>query len=412
MLSGHKCLLSILLMSVLSLSILSSPIAKETAPNYPPLFKVTLDRPFPAPAQSFDQVRKLILEKYYSTSITEEALYYAAIKGMLAHISPPSNREQASLWSAKTYDGIRDSLQGEQVSIGIRSKFDAKDGSLTITEVLPDSPADGQLEIGDRIMRIDGEALKSLAVTRVNEMLNGEPDSQVELVVVRDIEILRVKLTRHRFKLENLSVTRLPDNITLIEIHKVNKAMSENLREELEKLQAQKPSGVIIDLRNNTGGVFVEGLRMAELFLPDRRILLRTVRNPDKLQNFVSAQQTPFNMKLAVLVNKKTASSAEIMAASLQAHGRASLIGTSTYGKATLEETFTLDNDYRVKFIIGAMYDPLGRSWQDKGLSPDYYIHQQINNLPALAKLEAKHRLEKDQQLKAAWKILKLEPDL
>jgi carboxyl-terminal processing protease len=406
---GQHLLRSVLLLIVVTIAVDATVQAKEPSPSYPPLFKVSLDNPFPDPARSFDEVRQLILEKYYSTSITEGALYHAAIKGMLAHISPPSNREQATLWAPQTYDVIRDSLKGEQVSIGIRSKFDAVDGSLTVTEVLADSPADGKLLLADRIMRINGEALKARDLLDVNEMLNGEPDSSIDLVVVRDIEVLNLSLTRHRFKLENLTVSQLPDGIALIEIHKVDRNISKALAEALQQLQASKAAGVIIDLRNNTGGVFAEGLRMAELFLPAKDIILRTVRNPNQLQNYVSSAEHPFEMKLAVLVNKKTASSAEILASSLQAHGRASLIGTSTYGKATMEETFTLKNNYRVKFIIGAMYDPLGRSWQDKGLTPDYYIHQQTNNLSALAKLKPEQRLKLDQQLVAAWKLLKAE---
>ncbi len=392
---------------MLSLALIMQAVpARDTNPQYPPLFSVSLEQAFPEPVSSFDEVRQLILDKYYSPTITEDALYYAAIKGMLAHISPPSNREQASLWPPEQYQNVRDRLKGEQVSLGIKSQFNSKDGSVTVTEVLPHSPADGILEVSDRIMRINGESLKGQHVNAVNSLLNGSVDSEVELVVVRDIEVLTLKLNRHRFDIENLKVTALPGNIGLIEILKVDRDMSASLREALGKAPLLDAEGLIIDLRNNTGGVFAEGLRMAELFLPERHVVLRIVRRPEKLQNYVSSSRQPIDTRLAVLVNKKTASSAEILASSLQAHGRASLVGTSTYGKATLEETFTLKNNYRVKFIIGAMYDPRGRSWQDRGLTPDYYIHQQVNNLPALARLPAEKRLNSDQQLKAAWKLL------
>jgi len=102
-----------------------------------PLFPVALNHTFPDSKDTFEEVKKLILENYYSDEISEDALYWAAIEGMLRRISPPENKELAKIWTPEEYTKILDSLKGEQVSIGIKTSFNAGDGSLTVNEILP-----------------------------------------------------------------------------------------------------------------------------------------------------------------------------------------------------------------------------------------------------------------------------------
>ena len=109
---------------------------------------------------------------------------------------------------------------------------------------------------------------------------------------------------------------------------------------------------------------------------------------------------------MAILVNKKTASSAEVLSSTLQDHKKALLIGTRTFGKGIFERTFTLENNYRVKFITGAMYSPAGRTWQSKGIVPDFLVEQDKNTLAHLLRLEAKERFRKDVAMITAYKLL------
>ena len=372
-----------------------------------PLFPVSLQQSLPLPGATFDEIRQLILARYYSTSITEEALYWAAIKGMLAHISPPDDKSLAALWSPDEYQQILDSLKGVQVSIGVQSKFDAADGSLTVTEVLPGSPAVGRLRAMDRILRIDGQSLKGKRIGELNSLMQGDAGTSVILTVVRDITVLEISLTRQQFNVENLGVSVLPDDIALVSIKKVSADIAKQLRMVLSELAAKNIRSVIIDLRANTGGLFIEGLRLAELFLPEKSILLRTLKNPEKVENYVSSNSDPLHLEVVMLINKKTASASEIFATAMKAHGFAQLVGTASYGKATLEETFELKNGFRAKFIVGAMYDPRGRSWYKSGVIPDFYIDQDVDLHGKLESLPVQQRLSKDLQLNAAWRLLK-----
>ena len=127
--------------------------------NFKPLFPVGLNHDFPESKTTFEEVKNLIMQHYYSDEITEDALYWAAIQGMLRHISPPKAPELGKIWTAEEYEKIYMSRQGNQVSLGIKSTFNLNEGRLTVTEVLPNSPADSILKPFDHILRIDSQPL-------------------------------------------------------------------------------------------------------------------------------------------------------------------------------------------------------------------------------------------------------------
>ena len=199
----------------------------------------------------------------------------------------------------------------------------------------------------------------------------------------------------------------MTETIALVEIKQFTADLSKQLKDELTQLQQDGFQKLIIDLRNNPGGIFVESLRVVELFLPEKSILLRTYQQEQKLQNYVSSNLQPFEFDLAVLVNHNTASSAEIVASGLQEHGKALVIGTKTYGKGVFEKTFKLDNGFHVKFITGAMYSPKGMSWQDKGVTPDFLVEQDDKTVEALLTMDIGQRFRKDVALITAYKLLK-----
>ncbi|MEE8430127.1 MAG: S41 family peptidase [Candidatus Desulfatibia sp.] len=374
--------------------------------TFKPLFPVGLNHDFPESKKTFEEVKNLIMQHYYSDEITEDALYWSAIQGMLRHISPPKEPELAKIWTAEEYEKIYLSRQGNQVSIGIKSTFNPNEGRLTVTEVLPDSPADSILKPFDHILRIDSQSLKGKTLQELNALLDGKEGTEVDLTVNRDVKIFKVTLTRWKFKTETLIISRLTDEIALVEIKRFTAKLSNKLKDELTKLKDKDFQKLIIDLRNNPGGVFAESLRMVELFLPEKRILLRTFQRAQKLQNYVSVNTQPFGFDIAVLVNPQTASSAEILASALQDHRKALVIGTKTFGKGVFEKTFKLNNDFHVKFITGAMYSPKGSSWQGRGLTPDFLVKQDNKTLAALLKMEVEQRFRKDVAMITAYKLL------
>jgi carboxyl-terminal processing protease len=381
-------------------------VAEEKEPQKP-LFVVDLEHEFPDALTAFEEARKLILENYYTITVDEDALYWAAIEGMLRHVSPPESPELGKLYKPEVYKEVEQGLKGVKVSIGIKSSFDANDGSLTVTEIDPGSPAEGVLQPRDRIMRIDDKPLKGLAVSDIDALLQGEVGTELALTLVRDISIETYVLTRAEYAANNLIATIIENKVGLLELRKVTANMSKQVAEELEKLKAKGIKKLLLDLRSNTGGVFIESLRIAELFLPAKTVLLRTLKHDDKVQNYVSSTEEPYEFEIITLVNENTASSAEIIVAALQDAGVARVVGKKTYGKGVFEKTFKMENDFRVKFIIGAMYSPKGKSWQSKGVLPDFAVEQELKTLTALRKHSVTTRMQKDVPLITAYKLLK-----
>lgn len=371
-----------------------------------PFFSIKTQEPFPESRQSFEQVKELLLNNYYSADLNEEALYLAAVQGMLRFVSPPENPDLAKLWSPAEYKAIVDRLQGESVSLGIKTNFNPNDGSLTVTDIMENSPAADILKINDRILRIDDTSLRGKAVASLNKMLDGSEGEKVNLTVNRDIKVFEVTLVRQRFDMRELIVSQLGEGILLVEIKKISTNIAATLQKELQKYPLETLSGIILDLRDNPGGLLQEGLRTAEIFLSAKSILLRTVEQKNGLKNYISSNESPVDLPMIVLINGKTASAAEVIAAALQEHGRGLLVGTKTYGKSIAESTYPLANGYHVKFITNAMYSPTGKAWQGKGVLPDFFVNQDNISVEDLRKLDLNNRLRRDVPLITATKLL------
>jgi carboxyl-terminal processing protease len=387
------------LLSALLAGAATAASAGERA-TLPPLFPVTAGDDFPAPEATFGEALELIRQNYYAAGLSEAALYRAAILGMLRHVSPPHDPERAKLWAPEPYGDVVNALKGVRASLGVKSAYSPEDGALTVTEVTAGSPADGTLEVRDRILRVNGQRLAGLAVATIDGLLRGEPGGTVRLTVVRDVEVLEVDLAFAVFETPDLRASVLPGNVGLIGLSRVSENISRKLADALEKLRGRGIERLVLDLRGNSGGVFTEGLRLAEIFVPKGKVLLYTRERGDEIRSFVSSNPAPATFEIAVLVDRGTASSGEILAAALRAHAQALLVGTRTFGKATMERTFRLANDYRTKFIVGALYGPDGKTWHHRGLAPDISITGEGGGAPGA-------ELDRDSQLRAAWNVLR-----
>ncbi|MEP1096100.1 MAG: S41 family peptidase [Cyclobacteriaceae bacterium] len=357
--------------------------------------------------ESYIEIKDLILENYYYDGLTENDLYWASIEGMLRHISPPENPSLAQLWTDEEYEKILNSLKGIKVSLGFGSSFNTNDGSLTVTSLTNGSEAEAKLRLQDRIVRIDGQPLAGKSVNEVNELLDGDVGQVSNLKVVRDITIFDIALSRDTLKNENLIVTRIPgQNIALIEAKSFSLGISGELERHLFELQSGGTQSLILDLRNNLGGVLNEGINMARLFMKNGDIVLRTQARSKGVQNYSASEGKYPDFKIAILVNENTASASEIVTSALKDHDRAFIVGKKTFGKGVIENTYTLKNNYRVKFISNAMYSPKGKSWQSTGLLPDYFVDQTQSSYNSVAKLSIEERMRSDLHLSTAVKLL------
>lgn len=371
-----------------------------------PLFEVKLDYADSA-QQIHEEIKELILNNYYYDGISENDLYWASIKGMLRHISPPESPTLATLWTEEEYEKILNSLKGVKVSLGFNSSFNGNDGSLTVTSLIKDSEASRTLKIQDRILRIDNRSLIGLNINEVNDLLDGDVGEKSTLTVVRDIDVFKVKLTREELKSENLIVNRLPQSdMALIEVKNISLGISEELKTELAKLKSEGVRSIILDFRNNGGGVLNEGINIARLFLKKGSIVVRTQSRSNGVNNFTSSEDQFTSLNLALLTNEKSASASEIVASAIRDHQRGIIIGKKTFGKGVIENTYTLSNNYRIKFISNAMYSPKGISWQTVGILPDFFVDQSQAAYNGVSQMPIEQRRNTDIHLITAIKLL------
>ncbi len=380
--------------------------AVALAGDVKPLFKVAIDHEFPNGRETVDEVVELILRDYYTDKVNEESLWWGAVEGILRRLSPEENKKLATIWPPDEYSAVDQTLRGVQESIGIKSTFNPSDGALTVTEVLAGGPSESLLFPLDRIVRIDGLPLKGLPLKQIDGLLKGDPGTRVSLKVIRDIMIFDLLVPRGRAKVNNVEALLLPDGVGYLCVKTFSQGVSERLDEELAAFAAKEASGVILDFRGNSGGVFGEALKSAQLFIAKGRGLMRMVTHGSKINTYVSDRETPFTFRTVVLVDGKSASASEIVAAALRDEVGALLVGTRSYGKATMEKTYTLENKFRVRFTNAALYSPKGKSWQKTGLLPDFVISQTEDIAKQARKLPVDQRLARDQQLRAAQRLL------
>ncbi|MBT3379854.1 MAG: PDZ domain-containing protein [Lentisphaerae bacterium] len=380
--------------------------SNASAGDIPPLFNVQIEHEFPEGKAALDEVVALVLEHYYTNKVDEQSLWWGAIEGILRRLSPDENRALAAIWTPEDFGNVNQSLQGVQESIGIKSSYNAGDGSLTVTEVLEGGPSVSLLLPYDRIVRIDGEALKGLPVKEIDRLLKGEKGTRVSLKVIRDVAIFDLLIPRDRVKVENVQQQTLAGDVGYIAIRKFSTGVSDEVKAGLETLTKEKIERLVLDVRGNSGGVFNEALKCSELFIPKGKSLMRMVSHGSKINNYVSANEEAFSFRLVVLMDKHSASASEILGAALREEAGAVLVGTGTYGKATMERIYTLENKFRVKFTNAALYSPKGKSWQKTGLLPDFPASQELELAAKLRKLKPEQRLAKDGQLRLAHRVL------
>jgi len=391
-------------LGLIFLPLAAAPGAEAQAPKaaIAPLFPVALEHDFESPEETFREVMGLIKENYYTDTVDERSLWWAAIQGMLRHVSPEENPTLGALWLPEQFETVDDTLHGVRESIGIKSTFSPADGSLTVVDVMEDGPSASLLKPLDRIVRIDGKPLQGMAVSDVAKLLEGEAGTRLSLKVIRDVAVFDIDITRKTIQLENVSAEMYPQRVGYLSIRSFSVGVTEQAREELLTFERDGVVLLMLDLRGNTGGALKEGLKFTELFIPQGRSLMRVVTHGSKVSNYLSSNEHAFAFALAVLIDRQTASAGEIAAAALSDEAGATLVGANSFGKATMERIFTLKNDCRTKFTTGALYSPRGKSWQKKGLTPDIAVEMAPGRLAGSRDLLFDVRLLNDPQLRAA----------
>jgi carboxyl-terminal processing protease len=338
----------------------------------------------------FNQALDIIMDYAYEAQ-DPEALVEAAIRGMLQVMGD----RHAAYYPPKEYGGFLAGLEGEYGGIG--AHITVEGGYVVIFNTIPGTPAErAGLQPGDQIFAVDGQDVRGLALGAVADLIRGEPGTKVTLTVNRPgVGIMVIPVVRAVIELTSVEVEELGPGVGYVRILSFDKDTSREFREALEELKAGGMKGLVLDLRDNPGGILGEVIRVAESFVPPGYPVLHVDRGSRGLLTYRSCAELldpigplpepdhpTWSGPLVVLVNGRTASGAELLAGALQDWELGVLVGTRTFGKGSVQSIFDLFNDGGLKITTALDTTARGRDFEEVGLTPDVVVEDTPSEPP------------------------------
>ncbi|MEJ2086910.1 MAG: S41 family peptidase [Gammaproteobacteria bacterium] len=320
-------------------------------------------------AQTFDEVLNQVHDSYVD-EVDRKALMKSALKGMLDDLDDHSNYLDAA-----EYHDLQDETNGRFGGVGI--ELGLVDDYFTVIAPLDGTPASrAGLQPGDRIIELDGESLTGRKLIEVVDMLRGPPGTEITLTIVRKREKpFTVPLERAQISVASVRGRLIEPGYAYIRISQFQSTTGEEFSAQLKALERDNGAelaGLVLDLRNNPGGVLQASVTVADTFLTEGLIVYTEGRLPSShLKYRASGRDAMHGKPIVVLINAGSASAAEIVAGALKDHNRAQLLGVRSYGKGSVQSVMPLSGDRAIKLTTAYYYTPSGRSIHKKGIDPD-----------------------------------------
>lgn len=312
------------------------------------------------------------VEKYYVDPLTIEDIIDKAIAGLLSNLDAHS-----SYLDKKHYKELQIQTQGEFGGLGITVGM--KDGALTVIAPLEGTPAyKAGLKAGDIILKINDKSTIDMTLDEAVNLMRGKPGTKINLTIVRKGESkpLKFTITRDIIKIDSVYAKHiLNDDILYLRVVSFDKNVVHDLKKYIKENDG-KIKGIILDLRNNPGGLLDQAVGTVDLFVDKGVIVSQKGRVKSENREYKATEKGTYkNIPLVVLVNGGSASASEIVSGSLQDHKRAILVGEKTFGKGSVQVILPIDKNEAIKLTIARYYLPSGRTIQAKGVTPDVIVH-------------------------------------
>jgi carboxyl-terminal processing protease len=366
-----------------------------------------LDEPFPDGEAQFRAVFERLQKSYYRDDIGSDALYRAAIRGMLQFVEP-SMEDWHALLSPRALAQLKADLSGQIVGVGAVIKHDADSGYTRITHVLDGSPAQrAGVQDGDTIVAVDGHTYQGVPLFDIVVKLRGETGTKVTLKVLRGDALHAITVTRGEVLYDAVETMLLDGDVGYLTAGSFSKRTPDALAKAIDQLASQGAKRWVLDLRMCEGGGFEQALSVADMMLPVGAEIIRTRARGGKEEVHTSTSKPKLDAKrLSVLVSSKTASGAEFVAAALQRAG-AVLVGQKTRGKWSVQTLDELSNGYAIKYTTNLVATPDGTSPNGTGVYPDVEVSIDLDKLQEVHEVrDPTRRLSIDGALRTALRIL------
>ena len=340
-----------------------------------------------------------IVEQYNVDDVTLQELIDKSLQGLMTNLDAHS-----AFMNKKSYESLKVQTDGEFGGLGITVGM--KDGALTVIAPIEGTPADkAGLKAEDIILKINDKSTLSMTIDDAVSIMRGNIGTPIDLTVVRKNETkpLHFHIIRGKIDIQSVYTKQIDDSILYIRVTSFDKKVVEGVKKAINQYK-NKDKGIILDLRNNPGGLLDQAVGLVDLFV-DKGIIVsqkgRTKTEDKEYDATTSATMT--NMPMVVLINGGSASASEIVSGALQDHKRAVLVGTKSFGKGSVQVVLPISEDEAIKLTIARYYLPSGRTIQAVGVTPDIEVNEgQIktddNNDFMIKEADLKQHLEKELQ--------------
>ncbi|SEL23782.1 S41 family peptidase [Halomonas daqiaonensis] len=324
-----------------------------------------------AEIQAFAEVFERI-KRAYVKEVEDADLLRNAMRGMLSELDPHS-----AYLDSEEFESLRESTQGEFGGIGI--EVGMEDGQLTVITPIDDTPASrAGLQSRDKILRIDDTPTDRLSLQEAVNLMRGDPGTEIRLTILRQGESapLEVTLTREIIRTQSVKSELLEAGYGYLRVSQFQTRTGEQVASAIRRLERDAPlKGLVLDLRNNPGGVLQAAVDVADAFLDEGLIVYTEGRLPDSEMRFSAGRETvAADVPLVILINGGSASAAEIVAGALQDQRRGVVMGTASFGKGSVQQIMPLGNGEGLKLTTALYFTPDGRSIQAQGIEPDVEV--------------------------------------
>lgn len=321
--------------------------------------------------KTFTEVLSLV-KKNYVEDVKTKDLIYGAIKGMLSSLDPHSG-----FMTPEAFKEMQVDTKGEFGGIGIQ--IGIKDGLLTVIAPIEDTPAyRAGISAGDRIIKINDESTKDMSLHDAVSKMRGPKGTTVRITILREgwKEPKEFTITRDIIKVKSVKYKVIDEGIGYIKLTQFQEQTASDLSAALSKLSEEKIDSLILDMRNNPGGLLSSAVDVASQFLPPGKLIVYTKDRTGEKVEYQSSGNRPYYDKLTmvVLINHGSASASEIVAGALKDWGRAVLVGVQTFGKGSVQSVIPLSDGSGIRLTTARYYTPKGISIQNTGITPDIIV--------------------------------------
>jgi carboxyl-terminal processing protease len=313
-----------------------------------------------------------LIQRNYVEDTPPKKLIYGAVQGMLESLDPHS-----SFMKPDEYKELQIETKGSFTGIGI--EISLKDGILTVVSPIEGTPAyKAGLKANDKILKIDNKTTKNMTLIEAVKILRGPKGTDITITIYREgwKRLKDVTMTRDEIPIQSVRSEMLSDGYGYVRISNFQDKTASELKKALKKLEKDRDlKGLVLDLRNNPGGLLEQAVEVTDLFLDEGLVVYTDGRIEEQKMRFEARKdKARHNYPLAVLVNEGSASASEIVAGALQDHKKAIILGVQTFGKGSVQTIIPLEDGSAVRLTTALYYTPNGRSIQAKGIEPDIEV--------------------------------------